>query len=585
MATKQELLEELAEVRARLEEAEDTLRAIHHGEVDALVISGPEGEKVYTLKGADHSYRILVETINEGAATLTPDGTIFYANRKLAQMLDLPLERLITSAIADYIAPADREWFEALLSRGKQGESQGEVRLRAADGALVPTYLSLSSLKIEGVPDTVCLALTDLTEQKRQEEILAEGRLSRAILEQAEHVIMVCNAKGTITQSSRAAHQLFAGNPLLRLFSEAFPISIITYGSTDDLPFAQAFSLVPVLEGQVYRDVEATFQRGDGRKYHLLLDAGPLYGENGVIQGCIVSLTDITERKRQEVERQRLLAEQQALTEELTATNEELQSQAEELTVQKEELERLNADLRVQQQLLEAANEEMEAFSSSVSHDLKVPVRAIDGFARMLKGDHADRLDTEGLRLLQVIRTNAKLMNVLIDDLLALSRLGRLQVRKSAVNLATISGQIFKQLREQVPNRDLQITIGDLPPALGDQSLLYQVMTNLLTNAVKFTKSRQTAAVEVGGLTKGKENIYYVKDNGIGFDEHYISNLFRPFQRLHNEEQYEGTGIGLAIVKRIVQRHGGRVWAEGKVGKGATFYFSLPKNGGVRSAN
>ncbi len=580
MATKQELLEELAEVRARLEEAEDTLRAIHHGEVDALVVSGPEGDRVYTLKGADHSYRILVETINEGAATLTQDGTIFYANRKLAQMLKLPLEKLVTSEIGNYIAPPDREWLEALLSRGKRGESKGEVRLRATDGTLVPTYVSFSSLKLEAAPDAVCLAAVDLTEQKRQEEILAEGRLSRAILEQAEHVIVVCDAEGIITQSSRAAHQLFGGNPLLRAFTVAFPISIITYGSADDLPFAQAFSLVRVLEGQVYRGAEATFQRGDGRKYHLLLDAGPLYGENGLIQGCIVSLTDITARKQEEVGRQRMLAEQQALSEELSATNEELQSQAEELIVQKEELEKLNTDLRVQQQLLEAANEEMEAFSSSVSQDLKVPVRAIDGFARMLKGEHADRLDTEGLRLLQVIRTNAKLMSVLIDDLLSLSRLGRLQVRKSAANLATISGQIFKQLREQVPNRDLQITIGDLPPALGDQSLLYQVMTNLLANAIKFTKSRQTAVIEVGGLTKGKENIYYVRDNGIGFDEHYISNLFRPFQRLHSEEQYEGTGIGLAIVKRIIQRHGGRVWAEGKVGKGATFYFSLPKNGG-----
>ena len=126
----------------------------------------------------------------------------------------------------------------------------------------------------------------------------------------------------------------------------------------------------------------------------------------------------------------------------------------------------------------------------------------------------------------------------------------------------------------------LQLMLGDLPPALGDQSLLYQVMQNLLANAVKFTKSRKTAVIEVGGQTENKENIYYVKDKGAGFDDRYISNLFHPFRRLHGREEYEGTGVGLAIVKRIVQRHGGRVWAEGKVGEGATFYFSLPKNGG-----
>ena len=260
-------------------------------------------------------------------------------------------------------------------------------------------------------------------------------------------------------------------------------------------------------------------------------------------------------------------------------TNEELQTQAEELVVQKEDLERLNADLGAQRQLLEAANQEMESFSYSVSHDLKTPVRAIEGFSRMLMKEHADKLDEEALRLLKVITGNTKLMHHLIDDLLALSRLGRLQIRKSVVNLAAMTDQVFEKLRDQEPQRDLQLTLGDLPPALGDQSLLFQVMQNLLANAVKFTKSRKTAVIEVGGRTEGKENIYYVKDNGAGFDERYVSNLFRPFQRLHGGEEYEGTGVGLAIVKRIIQRHGGRVWAEGKVGEGATFYFSLPKNG------
>ena len=221
----------------------------------------------------------------------------------------------------------------------------------------------------------------------------------------------------------------------------------------------------------------------------------------------------------------------------------------------------------------------MESFSYSVSHDLKAPVRAIGGFARILADDHAGELDAEGLRLLKVIRTNTDLMNTLIDDLLALARLGRVQIRKSLVNLTVMTSQIFTQLRMEAPDRDLRLTIGDLPPALGDHSLLHQVMVNLLANAVKFTKSRKSAVIEVGGRTEDKENIYYVKDNGAGFDERYISNLFRPFQRLHSSEEFEGTGVGLAIVRRIIQRHGGRVWAEGKVDAGATFYFSLPKDG------
>ena len=241
-------------------------------------------------------------------------------------------------------------------------------------------------------------------------------------------------------------------------------------------------------------------------------------------------------------------------------------------------MERLNADLRSKQQLLEETNEDLESFSYSVSHDLKAPVRAIEGFSRMLMGEHADKLDAEALRLLQVISTNTKLMHHLIDDLLALSRLGRLQVKKSVVNLAAMTNKVFEKLRAQEPERDLRLTVGDLPLGWGDQSLLYQVMQNLLANAVKFTKSRKTAVIEVGGRTEGKENIYYVKDNGAGFDERYSSDLFRPFQRLHGEEEYEGTGVGLAIVQRIIQRHGGRVWAEGKINGGATFYFALPKN-------
>jgi light-regulated signal transduction histidine kinase (bacteriophytochrome) len=274
----------------------------------------------------------------------------------------------------------------------------------------------------------------------------------------------------------------------------------------------------------------------------------------------------------------KMAEEQQALTEELAATNEELATQAEELILQKEEQERLNDNLRSKQQLLEAANEEMESFSYSVSHDLKTPVRAIQGFSRMLMQEHADKLDAEALRLLQVITTNTKLMHHLIDDLLALSRLGRLQIRKSVVNLTALVRQVFEQLRAEAPQRDLQLTLGDLPPGLGDQSLLFQVIQNLLGNAIKYTKTKKPAAIEVGGKEEKQETVYYIKDNGVGFDERYLSNLFRPFQRLHGIEEYEGSGVGLAIVKRIIQRHGGRVWAQGKVGEGATFYFALPKN-------
>ena len=236
-----------------------------------------------------------------------------------------------------------------------------------------------------------------------------------------------------------------------------------------------------------------------------------------------------------------------------------------------EALQRLNAEL-------EFSNHEMEAFSYSVSHDLKAPIRAIQGFSRMLLGKHASQLDEEGLRLLDVIVNNTQIMSNLIDDLLALSRLGRQQIRKSSIDLAAMASHVFEQLQEQEQEKDLQVTVKDLPKAWGDYSLIHQVMMNLLGNAIKFIKAKERVIIEVGGYIQGQETIYYVKDNGIGFDERYADKLFGVFQRLHRGSEYEGTGVGLSIVDRIIQRHGGRVWAEGTLGKGATFYFALPKN-------
>jgi PAS domain S-box-containing protein len=236
-----------------------------------------------------------------------------------------------------------------------------------------------------------------------------------------------------------------------------------------------------------------------------------------------------------------------------------------------EALQQLNAEL-------EFSNREMEAFSYSVSHDLKAPIRAIQGFSRMLAGKHDSQLDKEGLRLLDVIVNNTQIMNNLIDDLLALSRLGRQQIKKSSIDLAAMARHVFEQFQEQEQKPDLQLTLQDLPKAWGDYSLINQVMMNLLGNAIKFIKAKETAIIEVGGYIQGQETLYYVKDNGIGFDQRYADKLFGVFQRLHRSPEYEGTGVGLSIVQRIIQRHGGRVWAEGTVGEGATFYFALPKN-------
>ena len=249
-----------------------------------------------------------------------------------------------------------------------------------------------------------------------------------------------------------------------------------------------------------------------------------------------------------------------------------------------EEIKRLNEELekRVIERTaqLQATNQELEAFSYSVSHDLRAPLRAIDGFSRILLEDYPDKLDDEGKRFLNIIRTNTQKMGQLIDDLLAFSRLGRQEMNLSDIGMTELAKGVFEEIKPAGTERALQFNINSLPIAQGDHSLMKQVFVNLLTNAIKFTRPKENSVIEVGGSNGGDENIYYVKDNGIGFDMQYVDKLFGVFERLHSSEEFEGTGVGLAIVHRIIHRHGGRVWAEGKVGEGATFYFTLLRREG-----
>ena len=236
--------------------------------------------------------------------------------------------------------------------------------------------------------------------------------------------------------------------------------------------------------------------------------------------------------------------------------------------------ERLEEEVRARTEALVAANKELESFSYTVSHDLRAPLRAVDGYARMLEEDHAPRLDDEGRRLLSVVRDSAMRMGRLIDDLLAFSRLGRREPAKLPLDMAGLAREVADELGRQGRAR---IELGELPSAPADRSLMRQVWTNLIGNALKYSGKRADPRVEIGGRQEGSENVYWVRDNGVGFDMRYAAKLFGVFQRLHRSDEFEGTGVGLATVQRVVARHGGRVWAESKLGEGACFAFSLPR--------
>lgn len=224
---------------------------------------------------------------------------------------------------------------------------------------------------------------------------------------------------------------------------------------------------------------------------------------------------------------------------------------------------------------LESSNQELESFSYSVSHDLRAPLRVIDGFSLALLEDYGASLPGEGQDLLARVRQQAQRMAQLIEDLLEFSRLGRKPLDVTSVDLAALVQAVVQELQQADADRTVAVTVAPLPPAMGDRALLRQVLTNLIGNAFKFTRQRPDARVEIGSRDDNGERVYYVRDNGAGFDMQYASKLFGVFQRLHPAADFEGTGVGLALVQRIIHRHGGRVWGEGQVNEGATFSFTL----------
>jgi PAS domain S-box-containing protein len=531
--------------------------------------------------------RALLEAMQDGVF-VAQEAHFLFANPALPAMLGYARkEEFIGRPFSDVVAPEFLDlWtcrFQQRVAGGPEPPERYEVRLLRR-GSNEGIWVELNARRCQWHGASAVLGVVrDMTERKQAEEALHEARneLERRVEERTADLNKANSfLKEQVAQRERAEEDLAKQRAFLRQVIDLNPSFIfakdrqgrytLVNRALADAYGAQVENVLGKTDADFNPNQEevASFRRDDllvmdtrrekfipeevitdatGHVRWLQTYKRPIKSPDGTVNQILGVATDITERKQAETEIRKL--------------NETLEHRVIERTAQ-----------------LEAANKELESFSYSVSHDLRSPLRAIDGFSRILAEDYAEKFDTEGLRVLNVIRDSTQQMGQLIDDLLTFSRLGRQPIEGSHINMESLVRVVFEEL---IPSpatvQTPRLNIGTMPPAWGDRSLLRQVLVNLLSNAVKYSKTRETPVIEVGGYAHGERNTYYVKDNGVGFDMEYVDKLFGVFQRLHSAEEFEGTGVGLAIVQRIVQRHGGHVWAEAKVNEGAIFHFTLPR--------
>ncbi|MFA7337370.1 MAG: PAS domain S-box protein [Candidatus Obscuribacterales bacterium] len=534
---KEELWREVLDLRMRLSEAKDTLLAIRSGEIDALMVPGPQGEHAFTLDGAHEPYRLMVESMAEGAVTCSLDGNILYCNAGFADLVNRALEQVFGSSILNYIPASYQDTFKSSIQKKLPVVDRSQMAIKSGTNGNTPVLCSTRPLTM-GERQVIVAVFTDISKVIAAKEL--EARLSMLVESSADAIIST-TLDGTVVSWNKSAKALFNYTK-----DEAIGQTIQTLITPNSRIKDFTEKLARARRGIASRHLDTVYKQKDGRLVNVDSMASPMFDINGKPVGLSIILRDISELKEKE--------------EKLQELNANLEQRVLERTAQ-----------------LDAANKELESFSYSVSHDLRAPLRSLSGFSSIVLAEHGQNLDDDGKDCLRRIEAAAKKMAILIDEILRLSRISRTQVKYEICDLSAMAEDTIAELPEQAGARSVDIQIQKNLSCQGDRQLLAIVLQNLLSNAWKFSGRTKNAKIEFGSLIQDGGPVFFVRDNGAGFDMTYADKLFGVFQRLHSTSEFEGVGIGLSIVKRIIDRHNGRVWAEGAVDKGATFYFTIGK--------
>ncbi len=496
----------------------------------------------YALRENEQRYRALFERTNDAVFILGLDGHHIMVNQRAADMLGYTTDELEQMDVTQTVAPDQQEQSRERLTALLRGESLPiyERTFRKKDGSEVPTELHAALVRdLNGNPIHIQSIVRDITERKQAEKALhaAKSRLE-TIIRVSPLAIILADENDKLQVWNDAAEKIF-GWTASEVLGKTNPI--VPEGMREEY---QKLS-TQVIKGSSFSNQETIRQRKDGVLIDVSISSAAVYDPSGKLVGRMAIIADVTERKKTEAQ--------------ILALNTELEKRVSERTAQ-----------------LEAANKELEAFSYSVSHDLRAPLRAINGFSRILKEEFSSSIPENAHPLLDKVIDSAQHMDRLVEDLLRFSRLSRQPIYKQRVEMNLLVQNALKTLAADQDNRQIELTIDPLPDCMGDSGLLLQVWINLLSNAFKFSRTRSFAKIQIASMiTETGETAYYIRDNGVGFDMRYAYKLFGVFQRLHSSSEFDGTGVGLSLVQRIIVRHGGKIWPESKPGEGTTFYFTL----------